>query len=243
MDDVYNLYYLPTTYFDGGYRVKNGGSSGEGEGPYRTFIEEGLERPVADLDFEVSLTWLGDARLQVDVMACYNTLVNEPPDLVAIFNGPDEAEIGQECHFQSLIADPEQNQHYLRWAWGQGDTTEWLGPYNNAQVVSAYHTWWEAGTYTARVQGKDIWDAEGPWSDPHEITILPEWVCGDVNGDGGGPNIVDLTYLSAYLFAEGPAPPTPEAADVNGDEAVNIVDLTAIVEYLFNAGPEPTCGQ
>lgn len=66
--------------------------------------------------------------------------------------------------------------------------------------------------------------------------------CCEIRGDidrQGGINIVDLTYLVAYLLGGGPAPPCEEEADVNADAAVNIVDLTYIVAYLFSAGPPP----
>jgi hypothetical protein len=62
---------------------------------------------------------------------------------------------------------------------------------------------------------------------------------GDVNYDLQGPNIVDLTYLVAYLFGGGAEPPCTEEGDANADEAVNIVDLTYLVAYLFSSGPPP----
>lgn len=68
-------------------------------------------------------------------------------------------------------------------------------------------------------------------------------LCGDINADGNGPNIADLTYLVAYLFGGGPPPPILEAADVNGgDGSINIADLTYLVAYLFGGGPDPDCG-
>lgn len=74
--------------------------------------------------------------------------------------------------------------------------------------------------------------------------VPPEFLCGDVNGDGDGPNIVDVTYLVAYLFGGGPPPPVPQAADVNGgDGKVNIVDLVYLTAYLFDDGPAPDCGE
>lgn len=67
--------------------------------------------------------------------------------------------------------------------------------------------------------------------------------CGDINADGNGPNIADLTYLVAYLFGGGPPPPVLGAADVNGgDGSINIADLTYLVAYLFSGGPDPDCG-
>lgn len=64
---------------------------------------------------------------------------------------------------------------------------------------------------------------------------------GDENYDMQGPNIVDLTYLVAYLFGGGAPPPCEEEGDVNADGGTNIVDLTALVAYLFGGGspPEP----
>lgn len=68
-----------------------------------------------------------------------------------------------------------------------------------------------------------------------------DWICGDVDGLGGNPNVVDVTYLVDYLFFEGPPPPVMEAANVDGIGGVNVVDVTYLVEYLFFDGPEPVC--
>lgn len=67
------------------------------------------------------------------------------------------------------------------------------------------------------------------------------FVCGDVNGDGTGPYISDLTYLVAYLFQGGPPLPIEAAGDLNGDGGVLIGDLTGLVDYLFRNAPEPDC--
>jgi hypothetical protein len=54
-------------------------------------------------------------------------------------------------------------------------------------------------------------------------------------------NIVDLTYLAAYLFGGGAAPLCPQEANLDADpeETVNIVDLTALADYLFGQGDDP----
>lgn len=73
----------------------------------------------------------------------------------------------------------------------------------------------------------------------HDISCCE--TVGDINHDGLGPNIVDLTFLTAYLFGGGAAPPCDEEANVDGDEGglINIVDLTYLVAYLFGGGPAP----
>ena len=67
--------------------------------------------------------------------------------------------------------------------------------------------------------------------------------CGDVNGDQK-INVVDLTYLVAYLFSGGLEPIMNKlVGDVNSDGKVNVVDVTYLVNYLFNGGSAPTtCG-
>jgi C1A family cysteine protease/PKD repeat protein len=66
---------------------------------------------------------------------------------------------------------------------------------------------------------------------------------GNVDGDPEeAVNIQDMTYLVAYQFASGQAPPCIDEADVNVDGEVNISDLTYLVAYLFNSGAAPaTC--
>jgi len=62
---------------------------------------------------------------------------------------------------------------------------------------------------------------------------------GDVNLDLDGPNVGDLTYLVAYLFQGGPAPPCEEEGDVDGSGAIDVSDLTYLVAFLFQGGPAP----
>ena len=71
--------------------------------------------------------------------------------------------------------------------------------------------------------------------------IAAPWICGDINGSGGDPDIEDLTYLVAYLFTSGPPPPFIDAADLDGDGEVVVTDLTLLVNYLFLEGPVPEC--
>ncbi len=53
--------------------------------------------------------------------------------------------------------------------------------------------------------------------------------------------IVDLIYLVNFMFQDGPAPPCPEEADINGDAgaSIDIADLIMLVQYMFQDGPEP----
>jgi hypothetical protein len=68
------------------------------------------------------------------------------------------------------------------------------------------------------------------------------WYCGDVDGNGVGPDIADLVYLADFMFGDGPPPPNMGAVDVNGDGVgPDIADLVYLVTYMFSDGPEPNC--
>ena len=61
--------------------------------------------------------------------------------------------------------------------------------------------------------------------------------CGDVNGDGTGPDIADLVYLVAYMFQGGPAPDCdcpPTVTDIDGNvyQTVLIGDQCWMMENL-----------
>ena len=68
-------------------------------------------------------------------------------------------------------------------------------------------------------------------------------VCGDINDDGGDPDISDLVYLVDYMFQGGPPPPLMWAADVDGSGGAfpDIADLVYLVDFMFLGGPAPNC--
>jgi hypothetical protein len=65
--------------------------------------------------------------------------------------------------------------------------------------------------------------------------------CGDINGNGVGPDIVDLVALVGYMFKGGQAPAEGQMADLNGDGQLDVADLVYLVNYMFKAGPDPAC--
>lgn len=63
----------------------------------------------------------------------------------------------------------------------------------------------------------------------------------------GGPNglssfdVVDLSFLVAYLFTGGSAPQPLRVGDLNCDDGVDIGDVVFMADFLFLSGPPP-CG-
>ncbi|HQL24380.1 MAG TPA: hypothetical protein PKY95_08175, partial [candidate division Zixibacteria bacterium] len=85
---------------------------------------------------------------------------------------------------------------------------------------------------------------ESPWSVPAtvHVTLPPQYVCGDLTGNGGTPNVADLTYFVNFLFRGGPPPADMAAADIDGSGGLPTVgDLTYFIGFLFRGGPPPIC--
>jgi hypothetical protein len=101
----------------------------------------------------------------------------------------------------------------------------------------------DSGTYTANVVISSNDPDENPWIVPVEVNVNTgqSFICGDVNNDGSGPNLTDLTYLVNHLFNAGAPPPIPASADFNSSGTLNLTDVTALVNHLFVTFQPITC--
>jgi hypothetical protein len=82
-------------------------------------------------------------------------------------------------------------------------------------------------------------DTSKVYLDDGSLTVL-RGKCGDVNNNGV-VNILDVTYLIAYLYKGGPTPPVLSLANANGTWPINILDATYLIAYLYKGGPDPRC--
>ncbi len=118
-----------------------------------------------------------------------------------------------------------------------------IDPFSNVTLDVIFNaTDLEAGLYTGQVLIASN-DPDTPsWNLPVNLTVTTGWLCGDIDGNGSGPDIGDLVYLVDYMFNGGAAPPNPGSADVDGSGgAIDIADLVYLVDYMFNSGPAPGC--
>lgn len=86
-------------------------------------------------------------------------------------NGPASGESGREYTYTTITTDPNGDQVWYMWDWGDGSFSEWLGPYNSGDTCEAPHTWDEKGTYNIVVRAKDEHDAKSDWSDPLSVSM------------------------------------------------------------------------
>jgi hypothetical protein len=109
---------------------------------------------------------------------------NAAPLPPAAPTGPDTGVIGHEYTFQALTTDPESDQVFYMFDWGNGATSEWVGPFASGAPGTAANTWDEAGTYEVKAKAKDINGGESGWSPTHSIIIYstPELQIGNITG-------------------------------------------------------------
>jgi len=96
---------------------------------------------------------------------------NLPPDTPDEPSGETNGKINTKYTYTTSTVDPDGDQVYYMWNWGDGSQSSWLGPYDSGDEATADHTWTTKGDYSIKVKAKDINDAESDWSDPLPVTM------------------------------------------------------------------------
>jgi len=102
-------------------------------------------------------------------------LSNNPPDKPNTPSGSTRGKVGEEYTYSSLTNDPEDDQIYYQWDWGD-EISEWYGPYNSGETIYINHSWNNKGNYNVKVKAKDINGLEGSWSDSFSISMPKRYV-------------------------------------------------------------------
>jgi len=72
---------------------------------------------------------------------------------------------GKSYSYNSISSDADEDYLLYLWDWGDGETSEWIGPYNSGEKCEESHTWMLKGSYLIKVKSKDKWGVESEWSD------------------------------------------------------------------------------
>ncbi len=86
--------------------------------------------------------------------------------------GPLEGESGIKYNYTSSTTDPEGDDIYYLFDWGDGTKTGWIGPFKSGINVSISHIWNEKGHYKIKIIVKDINDLMSEWSDSLPVEII-----------------------------------------------------------------------
>ncbi len=94
-----------------------------------------------------------------------------PPEKPQKPSGPTSGKAGEELSFTSSTTDADGDEMYYLFEWGNGEFSEWIGPMNSGQEVTASHIWISEGDFSIRVKAKDDHGVQSPWSDPLAISM------------------------------------------------------------------------
>jgi hypothetical protein len=98
-------------------------------------------------------------------------LANHPPNKPSRPSGQTNGKIGQQYSYTTSTPDPDGDQVYYLWDWGDGSTSGWLGPYNCGVAINTTHKWTVKSSFSIKVKAKDVFNAESVWSNPLPITM------------------------------------------------------------------------
>ena len=96
---------------------------------------------------------------------------NKAPETPMRPSGETSGKINVEYTFTTSSTDPEADQVIYMWDWGDGNYSDWLGPYISGEKANATYSWKDQGAYQIRVKAKDVHGDESNWSKPLGISI------------------------------------------------------------------------
>jgi hypothetical protein len=96
---------------------------------------------------------------------------SNPPIKPATPNGVVSGRTGIEYTYTTTATDPDNDQLYYLFDWGDGTYSEWLGPYVSGEECHATNTWAQQGTHEIKVKAKDTNGAESEWSNPLPVSM------------------------------------------------------------------------
>jgi len=97
---------------------------------------------------------------------------NLPPDTPNAPTGPTQGVTFLTYTYTATVPkDPEGQQIFMMFSYGDGNTSEFMGPYSTGDQVTASYAWQHNGTFDVRVKAKDVNGSESGWSDPLTVAI------------------------------------------------------------------------
>lgn len=120
---------------------------------------------LSDSDYKTIEEWqaFGDPSLIISSLS-------NPPDK-PLLEGPSSGKKGNEYFYRARTADPEANQVFYWFDWGDGTGNEWIGPFPSNVTIESSHVWDTQGDYVVKVKTKDEYGRLSEWSDPVGIKV------------------------------------------------------------------------
>ncbi|UCF49288.1 MAG: PKD domain-containing protein [Thermoplasmatales archaeon] len=97
---------------------------------------------------------------------------SQEPDRPGTPSGKEYGVPEEVYEFTTSTTDPEGDQIFYLFDWGDGEYSEWLGPYTSGETVTTSHSWYDIGDYNIRVRARDEWGCVSLWSDVKVFPIV-----------------------------------------------------------------------
>lgn len=96
---------------------------------------------------------------------------NAPPEQPQRPTGEVSGKVKTTYTYSTMTTDIDGDQVSYFWDWGDGNFSDWLGPYDSGTTITAQKSWVTKGTYSVRVKAKDVYGNESGWSEPLSVTM------------------------------------------------------------------------
>jgi hypothetical protein len=94
---------------------------------------------------------------------CEDT-INQAPNIPNVPSGETNGYHGISYTYTTNSTDPDQDNLYYKFDWGDGTTSEWLGSYLSEESCDESHIFESPGAYNITAKAKDVFGEESDWS-------------------------------------------------------------------------------
>ncbi len=116
----------------------------------------------ANVDPYTSEEYIGTGRVNAyKALTRFNTEPEKPETPTGRTNGKPD----REYKFKSSTTDPDGDELWYLWDWGDGNYSEWLGPYASGNECEASYAWKQEANFSIKVKSKDGKGGVSSWSE------------------------------------------------------------------------------
>jgi hypothetical protein len=115
------------------------------------------------------------ALYQTNLFGDPNLRIKDPseqaPNKPARPTGTENGRIKEEYTYQTTTTDPNGDEIWYLFDWGDDTNSDWVGPFASGEVGSASHTWSKQDNYQIRAIAKNENGVQSEWSDPLTVNM------------------------------------------------------------------------
>lgn len=124
---------------------------------------------------------------------------NQAPTTPQLF-GPVAGGVSIELNYTVVAEDADGEQVSYMIDWGDGNMSEWLGPYNESVNVTIPYYWMEEGNYEVKVKAKDTSEQESDWSEPSLVSIGDQIAISNIQSGFVYLRMMNFNSSFAYVY-------------------------------------------